>query len=111
MHLATAVTALIRNFRDLPDKNVVFIAKAKKNIDEESGTSTIEPYAPGQVIKFNIPYLVDQVMYMDVDRKGNRILQTQASRKFTAKDRSGRLDSQEAPDLTAIFKKIRSEKE
>jgi len=106
MHLATAVTALMRNFRDLPDKNIVFIAKAKKFVDEESGVSYIEPYAPGQVIKFNIPYLVDQVMYMDVGRKGERMLQTQANRKFVAKDRSGQLDALEPPNLTEIFNKI-----
>lgn len=107
MHLASAVTNLIRNFRDLSNKNVIFIAKAKKETDEESGSSTVEPYAPGQVIKFNLPYLTDQVMYMDVDRKGNPMLQTKATRKFIAKDRSGRLDAQEQPDLTAIFDKIR----
>lgn len=107
MQLSQAVTALIRNFRDIPNKNIVFVSKAKKEIDDESGTSSIEPFAPGQVIKFQLPYFVDEVFYMDVDRKGNRMLQTQANRKFIAKDRSGSLDAQETPDLTAIFDKIR----
>lgn len=108
MHLATAVTALIRNFRDLPNKNVVFIAKAKKVVDEESGTSSIEPYAPGQVIKFNIPYLVDELLYFDIDRKGNRQLATKANRKYSAKDRSGTLDEFEKPNLSDLFNKIRN---
>jgi hypothetical protein len=106
MHLANAVNAMIRNFRDLKGQNVVFVAKAKKETDEESGVTTIEPYAPGQVIKFQLPYMVDEVLYMDVDRKGNRIVNTQATRKFVAKDRSGQLSEKEAPNLTEIFKKI-----
>ena len=108
MQLASSVTSLIRNFRDLPNKNVVFVSKAKKETDEETGASSIEPYAPGQVIKFNIPYMTDEVFYMDVDKKGNRIIQTQANRRFVAKDRSGKLDPQEPADLTAIFNKIRA---
>jgi len=107
MQLSQAVTALIRNFRDLPNKNVVFVAKAKKEIDDESGTSSIEPFAPGQVIKFQLPYMTDEVFYMDVDRKGVRSINTIATRKFHAKDRSGSLEPKEPPDLAAIFDKIR----
>jgi len=107
MQLASSVTNLIRNFRDIPNKNVVFIAKAKHMVDEESGSSSIEPYAPGQVIKFQLPYLTDQVFYMDIDRKGNRMLATKATRKYTAKDRSGMLSELEEPDLSKIFDKIR----
>lgn len=109
MQLSQSVSALIRNFRDLPGKNVVFVSKAKKETDEDSGTSSIEPYAPGQVIKFQLPYFVDEVFYMDVDRKGIRSINTTANRKFHAKDRSGKLNDKEVPDLTAIFNKIRGE--
>jgi len=108
MKLSESFGALIRNFRDLPNKNVVFVAKAKSVEDDESGVTRIEPYLPGKVLPFNLPYLVDEVLYFDVDRKGNRLIQTVANRKYVAKDRSGKLDPKEAPDFTAIFDKIRS---
>lgn len=108
MQLSQSFGALIRNFRDLPNKNVVFVAKAKRETDEETGTSSIEPFLPGQVLKFHLPYQVDEVFYMDVDRKGVRSINTSATRKFHAKDRSGKLNDKEEPNLMAIFDKIRA---
>lgn len=106
MKLSEAMGALIKNFRDIRGKNVVFIAKSKRVEDEESGTSQYEPYIPGKMLPFQLPYLVDEVLYYDIDRKGNRQLCSKASRKYIAKDRSGKLDEFESPDLTQIFNKI-----
>lgn len=106
MKIAEALGALIKNFRDLKGKNVVFVAKAKRVEDEETGSNVYEPFMPGKVLPFQLPYLVDEVFYYEMDRKGERKLCTKASRKFTAKDRSGKLDEFEAPDLNVIFNKI-----
>lgn len=106
MKLAEAMGNLIKNFRDIKGKNVVFIAKSKRIEDEETGTSQFEPYIPGKILPFQLPYLVDEVLYYELDRKGNRQLCTKASRKYIAKDRSGKLDEFESPDLTQIFNKI-----
>lgn len=106
MKLAEALGAFIKNLRDIQGKNIVFIAKAKRIEDEESGTNVYEPHMPGKVLPFNLPYLVDEVLYYDLDRKGNRQLCTKANRKWVAKDRSGKLDEFEEPNLTAIFSKI-----
>lgn len=106
MKLSEAMGGLIKNFRDIRGKNVVFIAKSKRVEDEEAGTSQFEPYIPGKILPFQLPYLVDEVLYYEVDRKGNRQLCTKASRKYVAKDRSGKLDEFESPDLTQIFNKI-----
>ena len=107
MKLSSSFGALIRNFRDLADKNVLFIAKQKRIEDEESGAVTFEPYLPGKVLPFNLPYFVDEVFAYQIDRKGNRYLQTQGDRKFPCKDRSGKLDKQELPNVTDIFNKIK----
>ena len=110
MKLSEAMGGLIKNFRDIKGKNVVFIAKSKRVEDEEAGTSQFEPYIPGKILPFQLPYLVDEVLYYDLDRKGVRQLCTKASRKYIAKDRSGKLDEFESPDLTQIFNKIANNK-
>ena len=106
--LAEAFGALIRNFRDIDDKNVVFVAKQRRVEDEELGLSYHEPYLPGRVLPFDLPYLVDEVLCLRIARNGDRYLQTAAERKYIAKDRSGKLDAAEPADLSAIFNKIRS---
>ena len=104
--LSDSLGSVIRKFRDLKGKNVVFIAKSRRLDDEEAGTWQMEPFITGRALPFQLPYLVDEVFYYDIDRKGNRILCTKSSRKYIAKDRSGMLDEFEKPNLTEIFKKI-----
>jgi hypothetical protein len=62
---------------------------------------------PGKVLPFNLPYLVDEVFCMRLNRDGSRYLQTVGDRKYVAKDRSGKLSPQEDPNITSIFNKIR----
>lgn len=107
MKIAESIGAFVKNFRDVKGKNVVFIAKAKRIEDEETGGNVMEPYLPGKVLPFQLPYLVDLVLYYEVDRKGERKICTKATRKYTAKDRSGKLDEFEQPNLTELFNKIR----
>ena len=109
MKLAEMMGAFIRNLRDMPNKHVVFIAKERRYEDEESGMVTFEPYIPGRVLPFNLPFLVDEVLCMRLDRKGKRYLQCQADRYRPCKDRSGTLDKEEAPDLSAIIEKIKTQ--
>lgn len=104
--VAESMTAFIRNLRDIEGKNVIFIAKEKRIEDDESGVVTFEPYLPGKMLPFNMPYLVDELLCLMVNRKGERAVQTNADRKRPCKDRSGKLDEYEAADFSAIFKKI-----
>ncbi|RLD03099.1 MAG: AAA family ATPase [Chloroflexota bacterium] len=105
--IAESIGALIRNFRDIEGKNVVFIAKERRMEDEESGIVTFEPYMPGKVLPFNLPYLVDEVFCLMIGKKDERIVQTNADRKRPCKDRSGKLDAKEPADFSAIFNKIK----
>lgn len=108
--IAESIGFMIRNFRDIDGKNVVFIAKERKVENDDDGTITFEAYLPGKVLPFDLPYLVDEVLCLQISKKGERFLQTQIDRKRICKDRSGRLDEFERPDLTAIFNKIKGEK-
>lgn len=99
---------VLRDFRDLKGKHVIFIAQ-----QEEMGSnalSTYGPAMPGKKLGNKVPYIFDEVFHMDIgtDDKGGkfRFLQTQPDLQFDAKDRSGALDVIEQPDLTVIINKI-----
>lgn len=104
--MAESLGNLIRNFRDLVGKHVVFIAKMRRVEDEDSGVVSFEPYLPGKILPFQLPYLVDEVFVMRMNPKKERFLQTESDLKHIAKDRSGLLSANEPPDLGLIFNKI-----
>lgn len=111
--LADSMSNLIRAFRDLPGKDVVFIAKAEKEKDQD-GKLLYSPSMPGQKLGQALPYFFDEVLALRVEKneegKTIRAFQTEASDTWSCKDRSGKLDPWEPADLGAIFKKIRGEK-
>ena len=102
---------LMRNFRDLPERNVYFSAKQER-VQDENGRILYGPSMPGQKLAQQIPYLFDEVfcyqMVKDQNGVPQRILLTQPDGISVAKDRSGKLDMWESPDLGAIIEKIRS---
>lgn len=110
--LLPQVTQMIRAFRDLPGKNVYFAAKMESMKDEQSGRVMYGPSMPGQKLGPQLPYFFDEFFRLAIgkDDKGNlfRYLQTQPDLQYDAKDRSGALAAMEPPDLSHIFKKIKS---
>ena len=108
--VAESMGAEIRKFRDLDGKNVVFIAKEKKITDDQGNVTGYEAYMPGQVLPFDLPYLVDEFLCLQISRKGERFLQTESDFKRICKDRSGQLNNPENPNLTDIFEKIKNAK-
>ncbi len=108
--LADQMAALIRSFRDLPGKNVYFSAKLDKLKDESTGAVSYAPSAPGSKVGVSLPYFFDEVFALrvekDQDGKVWRGLQTQPDGQYIAKDRSGRLEAWEEPDLGKIIAKI-----
>lgn len=101
---------LIREFRDIPEKNVVISAKMEPMKDELTGVVRYGPSVPGSKLGPSLPYFFDEVFRLGVnkDQQGNpyRFLQTQPDLQYEAKDRSGALASVEYPHLGAIFAKI-----
>jgi len=107
MKMADEIIAIIRQFRDLP-MNLVCIAKQDRITDELTGRTIYGPLFPGRMLKSEVPYQLDIVLPMRFHRsegKTYRVLQTEADIQYNAKDRTGKLDKYEAPDLSALFEK------
>jgi phage nucleotide-binding protein len=103
-----ALTDLVRAFRDLPGKNVLFTAKLEKAQDE-MGRILYSPSMPGNKTGQLLPYFFDLVMAMRVENKDGhtfRSLQCQPDGVWLAKDRSGKLDAFMEPSLAAVLERI-----
>lgn len=102
---STRKSAFIRRFRDL-DKNVIFTALSEDVND--NGTILKIPFIKGKATQKILMSFFDEVFHLKIDPiKQERVLQTQPTSQISAKDRSGKLDSEEEPNLTKIFNKIR----
>ena len=107
------MTKTMRRFRDLPI-HVVFIAKQQEVRDEATGMLHYQPMMVGAKLPTQIPYFFDEVLCLrtfDVeDDKGKkttkRWLQTTLGSNYIAKDRSGKLEPLEKPDLSLIINKL-----
>ena len=100
---------IIRAFRDLPNRHVYMSAKLEKQQDE-MGRILYSPSMPGNKTGQSLPYFFDEVLALRIERDtdGNtqRALMCDSDGLWLAKDRSGKLGSWEAPDLTAVIAKI-----
>jgi phage nucleotide-binding protein len=100
---------IIRAFRDLPGRHVYMSAKLEKTQDE-MGRVLYSPSMPGNKTGQALPYFFDEVLALRVEKDGDgatqRALMCDSDGLWLAKDRSGKLDAWEAPDLSAVFAKI-----
>ena len=100
---------IIRAFRDLPKRNIYFSAKLDKSQDE-MGRIMYSPSMPGNKLGQSLPFFFDEVLALRIekDAEGNtqRALMCHSDGLWAAKDRSGKMDAWEAPDLGVLFKKI-----
>ena len=104
-------TNVMRAYRDL-HMHVVFVSKMERvQTDHYNG---YEPKMVGSKLGQSITYFFDEVLALRVieeqDDDGtlvrNRWLQTDVGQGYTAKDRSGKLDGFEEPNLTSIITKL-----
>ena len=104
---------IIRAFRDLPGRHVYMSAKLEKTQDE-MGRVLYAPSMPGKKTGQALPYFFDEVLALRVEKDGEgvtqRALMCDSDGLWLAKDRSGKLDVWEAPDLGAIIAKIQGGK-
>ena len=100
---------IIRAFRDIPGKHIYFTAKCEKATDE-SGRILYAPSMPGNKTGQSLPYFFEEVLALRVEKDAEglaqRALMCDSDGIWQAKDRSGKLDTWEAPDLGAIINKI-----
>ena len=99
---------IIRAFRNL-NRHVLMTAKLEKTQDE-MGRVLYSPSMPGNKTGQSLPYFFDEVLALrvekDADGVSQRALMCDGDGLWLAKDRSGKLDAWESPDLGAIIKKI-----
>lgn len=95
----------IRKFRDIPNKHIYFTAKLMSDDD-----GNYMPSMPGKRMTNEIPYYFDLVIAIRIGETDEgetyRYLQTQPDIKYVCKDRSGKLNQIERPDLSLLFDKI-----
>jgi phage nucleotide-binding protein len=100
---------IIRAFRDIPGRHVYMSAKLEKTQDE-MGRVLYAPSMPGNKTGQSLPYFFDEVLALRVEKDGEgstqRALMCDSDGLWLAKDRSGKLETWEAPDLGAIINKI-----
>lgn len=108
-HMADKILPMLKKFRDLNDFHVYFTAKIKRQEDAYTGIDTFMASCPGRVLGPALPYLFDFVFQMRIGEtesgKKYRYLQTQPDLQYHAKDRSGKLNFIEEPNLAKIFAK------
>ena len=104
---------IIRAFRDLPGRHVYMSAKLEKTQDE-MGRVLYAPSMPGNKAGQALPYFFDEVLALRVEKDGEgvtqRALMCDSDGLWLAKDRSGKLEAWEAPDLGGIITKIQGGK-
>lgn len=110
---ASQVLELMRAFRDISGKNVYFSAKCEKQQDE-TGRLLYSPSMTHNKLTQAVPYLADEVLALraEKDQEGNlqRALMCVTDGLWQAKDRSGKLDAWESPDLGEVINKIRGQR-
>lgn len=109
--LIEKMSMTIRSFRDLPGYHVYMSAKQEMVKDDTTGTTINMPSMPGSKLGQQLPYFFDEVFQLDIGKdpatqQTYRYLRTQPDFQNDAKDRSGKLDPIEYPDLGNIIKKI-----
>ncbi len=117
--LAREVIGLLKHLQHAPGKTVIFVGILESLTDDMNRT-TWQPQMDGGKVGRELPGIVDQVMTLslfDREENGWRHNPTSgAERRFVcrsgnpwalpAKDRSGRLEITESPDLGALLSKI-----
>jgi phage nucleotide-binding protein len=100
---------IIRAFRDLPGRHVYMSAKLEKTQDDMRRVQHA-PSMPGNKTGQALPYYFDEVLALRVEKDAegttHRALMCDSDGLWLAKDRSGKLDAWEAPDLGSIIAKI-----
>lgn len=112
--MQTQMAHVVRSFRDIKGHHIYMTAKLEKSQDE-MGRMLYNPSMPGAKAGQNLPYQFDIVaalrMEKDTDGEVQRALMLESDGLWLAKDRSGKLDPWEAPDLGAMIEKIKGAKQ
>jgi phage nucleotide-binding protein len=108
-----SIRSLIKSFRDLPYYNVVFTALLEDKPEKDGKKTPYRALLPGEKVPDQMGGFFDLYLYMTImkgkDGKEQRVLVTEGSTTYEAKDRSTKLEKYEKPNLAEIARKIRGE--
>ncbi|MEK7112816.1 MAG: hypothetical protein AAB875_05880, partial [Patescibacteria group bacterium] len=95
----------------LPQKHIYLIGK-QATIDE-GGTMRKRPYFPGQDLNVKVPHMYDEILHIALTGIAGQpkpviAIRTAETFDIMARDRSGKLNELEPPDLSALFTKAMS---
>lgn len=102
------LTEVVKLFRDMPHYNVVFTCLDVASVDQMGGV-TYEPYIGGKKLKASLRSMFDEVLHLKTEGVGDskkRIIATDMINGLLGKDRSGKLETFEEPNLSIISNKI-----
>jgi hypothetical protein len=119
--LGREVIQALKHLQHAPGKTVIFVGVLEK-LTDELGNTTWQPQMEGSKAGRELPGIVDLVLSMQLfarDEAGELMLDEKATERrlvcragnpwgLPAKDRSGRLDVTEPPDLGALLAKASS---
>lgn len=108
-NLNEKIMQIFRDFRELQNRHVVFIAK-EMQYQGSNNMQCVRPTMPDQYLTGQLPYMFDLIAHMTHVRFNDGNVHVgfncKASEQVTAGDRSGTLDEWEPPNLAHIFSKI-----
>ena len=107
MKYSEMMLAIAKDFRDLKNIHVILVALAE--VKEENFVQKLYPMSPAQKVQLKLPALYDEVLYLNIDESGERSLICQPTSAIMAKDRSGKLEPIEVPNMASIYNKILGE--
>lgn len=111
--MADTMRRVIRAFRDL--KKHVYMSAKSELVRDDASVMARMPSLPGSKITNDIPFFFDEVLALrEMPAEGEastvRWLQTSSFDGYVAKDRSGKLNQFEEPNLEALREKILGKK-
>ena len=95
----------------MPEMHVLLISKLEVSDGGENGMVQ-RPYFPGKELHVRVPHMFDEILwldYFDIPGYGRqRALRCWPAHNAVCRDRSGRLDEYEAPNIANVFRKCLS---
>jgi hypothetical protein len=109
--MSRRVMDIVNQLYYMPQKHVYLIAK--QAVYDEGGIQKKRPFFPGQDLNVKVPHMYDEVLHfglVNVPGQPKPVvgIRCQESFDIMARDRSGKLNEIEPPDLSAIFSKCMS---
>lgn len=117
-NLAEIMGDFIRKFRDLPGRDIFFIAQMEK-VQDESGKLLYGPAMPGKTLTQQLPYWFDIILRLHSVKTVNeetkkeeivRAFQCVDDSSSIAGNRGGKLEFWENADLGSVINKIKEAK-